>query len=581
MPSKRKPHNNDINCSRKRTKISLKQKVEIIKRVEGGEPQEKIAKELCLKRPTVANILKGKTKFKGSLNAYASHIDMGASNISYRRVGLIVATEEKLIEWLKIQNENYISVSSILLQEKAIAIFDSLKLTQSGSSKDDEQKFVASRGWLHRFKKRANLHNVKLQSEAADADRVSANEFSDKLAEIIRDGQYLPQQIFNVNETGLFWKRSSTRTYIENSENSAPEHKTAKDRLMLLLGGNATGDCKLKPMLVHRSQNPRALKGIVKASLPVIWTANAKAWVTRNLFHEWFLNHFIPESERYCKDNKMPFKIMLLLDNALSHPTYLDDMHPNVKVIFLPPNTTSILQPMDQGVIVSFKTYYLRCTFAKIVKENEDEKISFQDLWKKYNIYSAIKNIADSWADVKQSNMKGVWKNLCPQFFVNNIDDLNDPIPDAKQDVIRLAKQLKLNVSEDDIENLMECPLEGDDGVLNLSSCDTDSDSDDDDDDFDTEQTPVKMFTADKLDKAFTLISDAMKLIELQDPNCERFFKFSRDITNNLQVYRSIYNDKNNDKYQSCFACKPLTATSLGCSDISASTPDKTQENNQ
>ena len=42
-----------------------------------------------------------------------------------------------------------------------------------------------------------------------------------------------------------------------------------------------------------------------------------------------------------------------------------------------------------------------------------------------------------------------------------------------------------------------------------------------------------------------------MKLIELQDPNAERFFKFSRDITNNLHVHRSIYNDKKKDKYQS------------------------------
>lgn len=55
---------------------------------------------------------------------------------------------------------------------------------------------------------------------------------------------------------------------------------------------------------------------------------------------------------------------MLLLDNA---PGYLEvnlpDPHPHVKVIFLPPNTTSLIQPMDQRLIRTFKTLYTRGAF--------------------------------------------------------------------------------------------------------------------------------------------------------------------------------------------------------------------------
>ena len=41
-----------------------------------------------------------------------------------------------------------------------------------------------------------------------------------------------------------------------------PGFKAAKDRLTLLLGGNASGNLKLKPILVYTAENPRALKNI-------------------------------------------------------------------------------------------------------------------------------------------------------------------------------------------------------------------------------------------------------------------------------------------------------------------------------
>jgi hypothetical protein len=138
-----------------------------------------------------------------------------------------------------------------------------------------------------------------------------------------------------------------------------PGFKISKDRLMLLLGGNVAGDCKIKPLLVYHSENPRTFKNISKTSLPVVWKSNRKAWVTQEIFQDWFLHHFVHEVEKYCKENNLPFKILLLVDNAPGHPTTVCDYNQNIKVIFLPTNTTSIIQPMDQGLIQIFKKYYL------------------------------------------------------------------------------------------------------------------------------------------------------------------------------------------------------------------------------
>lgn len=76
--------------------------------------------------------------------------------------------------------------------------------------------------------------------------------------------------------------------------------KAAKDRVTLLLGGNALGYLMLKPLLLYHSENPRALKNIAKSSHPVVWKSNPKAWVTMVIFQAWFFHHIIPKVEKFC-----------------------------------------------------------------------------------------------------------------------------------------------------------------------------------------------------------------------------------------------------------------------------------------
>lgn len=205
---------------------------------------------------------------------------------------------------------------------------------------------------------RNEFKNVLIQGESSSADTGAAAKYPDQLKKIIEEGGYSPDQIFNADETALFWKRMPQRTYIAKNQKSASGHKSAKERICVLLCSNAAGTLITKPFVINKSLNPRAFKGIEKNHLPVHFRANSKAWMTTSLFLDWFNNCFCKEVEEFVKKKNQSFNILLILDNCSSHPQSLSNK--NVRVEFLPPNTTSVLQPLDQGIIFQFKQAYLK-----------------------------------------------------------------------------------------------------------------------------------------------------------------------------------------------------------------------------
>ncbi|GFW90650.1 HTH CENPB-type domain-containing protein [Trichonephila clavipes] len=80
----------------------------------------------------------------------------------------------------------------------------------STSTSQAGKEFSASKGWLTGILKRNALHNIKITGESTTSDEGAAKIFPEELAKIIEDGDYSADQVFNADETGLYWKNCLT-----------------------------------------------------------------------------------------------------------------------------------------------------------------------------------------------------------------------------------------------------------------------------------------------------------------------------------------------------------------------------------
>lgn len=454
--------------------------------------------------------------------------------------------ERALGIWIEDQTKKRVPLSSRIIQEKAKRLFESL------NTNEETVSFQASKGWFENFKKRFSLHNVKITGESASADHEAANRYPTELKQLIESKGYHPDQVFNADETGLFWKRMPARTFVSQTERSAPGFKAAKDRLTLLFCCNASGNHMIKPLLVYKSIKPRALKNKNMNDLPVFWRANKKGWVTAKLFTDWFLNCFIPSVKQYLASKSLPFKALLLIDNAPGHPETLKFCDPNIEVQFLPPNTTSLIQPLDQGIIAAFKKYYVKRTFSYVLNSMEQNpSLTVTETWKSFNIAHCITFIKEAVDELRPSTLNACWRKLWPEVVADT-----SAIPNQASeidDIVRILHQIHGEGFDELQPSDVEEVLAFDDKELSETELleileDTSKDEGDTTDNEITDEATTNTMTSTTL--TLTSVQNILRIAQQlqdvvydEDPSLERSLKFSNGLNGLLQPYREIEKD--------------------------------------
>jgi len=202
---------------------------------------------------------------------------------------------------------------------------------------------------MSNFKKRNNIKQYRVTGEAGSAPIEDLPKYREELQSLIQ--QYSLEDVYNADETALYWKLEPRKSLARGPVTGV---KKPKDRITIMLACNLTGTHKLPAVFIHKYKTPRCILNIDKKTLPVLYYWNNSAWMQRSIFRNWImqLNQEMRRKRKY---------ILLLLDNVSTHRLDDNEQLSNVKLHFLPPNTTAHLQPLDQGIIYSFKVVIYSC----------------------------------------------------------------------------------------------------------------------------------------------------------------------------------------------------------------------------
>ena len=453
-------------CKR-RTDLTFLQKKEICdyKDAYAKATQDSIAEHFTRKwgtpiaRRTVGNILQRKADW--------TTVEVHQLKAKRSRKPKFAVLEEALAMWFATMQAKKAIISDAILIAKGKEFAERLHCTE----------FSPSGGWLSRFKSRHGISLRTLHGEAASVDVSVVAAARSTLKDVL--SKYEPADIYNVDETGLFYRMPPSKSLAQG-----PLHGTKqfKDRITIALCANADGSDYIKPLVIGKSANPRCFKDFNKDTY-VQYANNKKAWMTGYLFSEW-LHHF----DRHIKQKKNR-PVLLLMDNVASH--FPDVSLECVTVHHLPPNTTSHLQPLDAGIIRSFKAYYRGHQVKRLIELLEEDKKA--DI----NLKEAIRYLALAWKSVSCATIKNCWKHTGIMPVTEGIQDVNeDPLQELTSllnaPILSRAECLSASTYLDEDENLETGDLPTDDDILAMveGGCENDDDDDNDDNGPEEDRTP-------------------------------------------------------------------------------------------
>ena len=148
-----------------------------------------------------------------------------------------------------------------------------LKAEELSEELDFSTKWVCSSGWFSQQKKRHSIKYGVLSEESASVDNDTGDDWKQNILLPFLQC-YQPADVFNTDETGLFWHLLPDKTHLVSK---------SKERVIIPIWMEQ----KYPLLTIGKFLKPRCFRGIT--CLPTEYDANHNAWMTSVLFERWLI----------------------------------------------------------------------------------------------------------------------------------------------------------------------------------------------------------------------------------------------------------------------------------------------------
>ncbi|KAM6148265.1 tigger transposable element-derived protein 5 [Rhynchocyon petersi] len=386
-----------------RKAYSIKDKLQAIERVKGGERQASVCRDFGVPGGTLRGWLKDEPKLRWFLEQLGGEVGT-------QRKKMRLANEEEIdravYAWFLALRQHGVPLSGPLIQAQAEAFARQIY--------GPECTFKASHGWFWRWQKRHGISSQRIYGETEPSptppgpppapNPPAKEEPALRLPGGARpfpvqppaplpsaDCGYGDEQIYNANVTGLYWKLLPEQTAPRGAGDLRAggfSRRWRGDRVTVLLAANLTGSHKLKPLIIGQLPDPPSLRHHNQDKFPASYRYSPNAWLSRPLLRGWFFEEFVPGVKRYLRRSCLQQKAVLLVAHppgpspaprtpALGEseevprrarleppgpPEELQTPDGAVRVLFLSRGSgrAQIPAPLEQGVVAAFKQLYKR-----------------------------------------------------------------------------------------------------------------------------------------------------------------------------------------------------------------------------
>lgn len=183
--------------------------------------------------------------------------------------------EDALELWFRQQESRQLTLTNEMVRAQARRFAPQLNVPDTFSFSD---------GWLQRFKNRHGIRRITLHGEADSADQQHVQLARDNMKYIVEG--YSLDDIYNQDETGVFWRQLPTRSLATGKRAG---RKKDKQRVTASITCNATGTDKRELFIIGKANRPRCFpKGFrPERDWGVRYRNNSKAWMLSAEFSEW------------------------------------------------------------------------------------------------------------------------------------------------------------------------------------------------------------------------------------------------------------------------------------------------------